>query len=113
MKPVPKNRLENGTGTSINEKMNRFIFISIGIDHNVKFLIKRQYFDCNIFIKLSKKIFHLLKNINIISKMISNISIKLKNEIPKKRPKMPPISEIKLKISVLGSSLISVYFNSL
>ena len=45
--------------------------------------------------------------------MISNISIKLKNEIPKKSPKMPPISEIKLNISVLGSSLISVYFNSL
>jgi len=45
--------------------------------------------------------------------MISNISLKLKNEIPKQRPKMPPILEIKLKISVLGSSLISVYFNSL
>jgi hypothetical protein len=34
--------------------------------------------------------------------MISNISIKLKNEMPKNTPKIPPILDIKLNISVFG-----------
>ena len=38
--------------------------------------------------------------------------MRLKNEIPKKTPKIPPIFEIKSDNSIEGCSVIKRYFNS-
>ena len=50
--------------------------------------------------------------INEISKMISNNSTKLRKEMPKKRPKMPPMFDMKSNVCVFGSWLIRVYLRS-
>jgi hypothetical protein len=41
--------------------------------------------------------------IKILSTKISTISMKLKNEIPKNNPKIPPIFETNTNNSILGS----------
>ena len=39
----------------------------------------------------------------IVSRIISSISAKLKNDIPKNKPNRPPIPETKSTISILAS----------